>query len=67
MAAKKQSRFRSKVAIVSILSGIALIFNKQIKEYLGMDNEQVNTVINLILGGLVSFGILNDPTTNNKF
>lgn len=61
-----QNRFKSKVVWVSIVSTILLLGN----QFGLLDNLQLEALKNaadVILSVLVVFGILNNPTTNNKF
>ena len=49
-------------AVFLIEIGIAGIFGCATIGY-----GAIETVVNVVLGGLVSFGILNNPTTSDKF
>lgn len=65
----KQNRFRSKVVWVSILGALFLIYNTIANE-VGLpviEDGVANTIINGVVGLLVTFGILNNPTNPNSF
>lgn len=57
-----QNRFKSKVLWGSVASLILLIIN----QFNAIDSEQIKTAIDVILGILVTFGILNNPTNSKK-
>jgi len=61
-----QNRLKSKVVWVSIVSTVLLLFN----QFGILDNLQLETLKNaadVVLSVLVVFGILNNPTTKDKF
>ena len=65
----KQNRFKSKVVWASILGAIFLLYNAVAGEmgWLTIEDGTFNTLINSALSILVGFGILNDPTSTDKF
>lgn len=65
----KQNRFKSKVVWLSLASAVYLIYNTLATEFgwLTITDTTFNTVINALLGIFVTFGILNDPTSSDKF
>ena len=65
----KQNRFKSKVVWVSILGALFLIYNTIANE-IGLpviEDGIINTIVNGVVGLLVTFGILNDPTNPEAF
>ena len=65
----KQNRFKSKVVWVSILGALFLIYNTIANE-IGLpviEDGVINTIVNGVVGLLVTFGILNDPTNPEAF
>lgn len=64
-----QNRWKSKVMWGSILSALLLIYNAIAANFgfATIGDGAIETVVNVVLGGLVSFGILNNPTTSDKF
>ena len=61
-----QNRLKSKVVWISIVSTVLLLFN----QFGILDNLQLETLKNaadVVLSVLVVFGILNNPTTKDKF
>lgn len=65
----KQNRFKSKVVWLSLASALFLIYNTLANEFgwVTINAGSFETVINAFLGILVTFGILNDPTSSDKF
>lgn len=65
----KQNRFKSKVVWVSILGALFLIYNTIANE-IGLpvvEDGIISTIVNGVVGLLVTFGILNDPTNPDAF
>ena len=65
----KQNRFKSKVVWVSILGALFLIYNTIANE-IGLpviEDDIISTIVNGVVGLLVTFGILNDPTNPDAF
>lgn len=65
----KQNRFKSKVVWVSILGALFLIYNTIASE-IGLpviEDGVISTIVNGVVGLLVTFGILNDPTNPDSF
>lgn len=60
------SRFKSKVVWASIAS-IILLFVNQTGLVNDLQLDSLKNLIDVILGCLVVFGILNNPTTKDKF
>lgn len=61
-----RNRLKSKVVWISIVSTVLLIFN----QFGILDNSQLEILKNatdVVLSVLVVFGILNNPTTKDKF
>ena len=58
-----QNRLKSKVVWVSLLGLIYFI----VKEWIGFEIPQWDKFVELLLGTLVGFGILNNPTDNGNF
>lgn len=68
MINNKQSRFKSKVVWTTVISLLLLIVGEfGIWEYSGIAESNVRLVIDSILSILVIFGILNNPTDEDKF
>lgn len=65
----KQNRFKSKVVWASILGALYLLYNAIAGEmgWPTIEDGAFNTLINSGLSILVGFGILNDPTSTDKF
>ena len=65
----KQNRFKSKVVWASILGALYLLYNALAGEmgWTTIENVTFNTLLNSGLSILVGFGILNDPTSGDKF
>lgn len=57
-----QNRFKSYVLWVSIISLVSLI----VKTITGYEVPNFDTIVNSMLGILVTFGILNNPTDPNN-
>lgn len=64
----KQCRWKSKTMWITILSSLALIYNAIASEfnYPLISNESVNALVNLILGVMSLFGIVNNPTNKDE-
>ena len=64
---EKQNRWKSKVLWVTITSAIiALIGNLGLYDVIGIEKTAIESVVNVILTILVSFGILNNPTDSEN-
>lgn len=61
-----QNRLKSKIVWMSIISMIFLILN-QFGILSNIQLEALKNVADVVLSALVIFGILNNPTINNKF
>ena len=65
----KQNRLKSKVVWASLIGALFLIYNVIAGE-IGLpviEDGTVNTFVNALVGLLVAFGILNDPTSTDSF
>lgn len=63
-----QSRLKSKVTWVTVTSALLLLLgNLGIFEKIGIEESAIKGVIDFVLFGLVSFGILNNPTDPENF
>ena len=65
----KQNRFKSKVLWLSLVSALFLIYNTLANEFgwVTITDGSFETITNALFGILVAFGILNDPTSADKF
>ncbi|MBQ8298676.1 MAG: hypothetical protein IJX99_02230 [Clostridia bacterium] len=65
----KQNRFKSKVVWASILGALFLLYNAIAAEmgWPTIEDGTFNTLVNSVLSILVGFGILNNPTSTDKF
>ena len=59
----KQNRFRSWALWLSVAALVAFVT----KTYAGYEIPQFDTLVNLVLVVLTGFGLLNDPTTADRF
>lgn len=63
-----QSRWRSRAAWASLLGLLGLIFSHYgLYESLGITGDTWQTITNALLGALVAFGVLNNPTDSEHF
>ncbi len=65
---KKQNRFKSKAAWLSLAALILFVLkNYGLLEPIGLTIESYKEFTTLVFAALVSFGILNNPTDSEKF
>lgn len=64
----KQNRWKSKVLWLSIGSSLFLIYNAIASQFNlpVIQNDLSNIVVNAILGLLVTFGVINNPTDSKN-
>ena len=62
---KKQTRFKSPVAIASVV--ILLLNQLGLKEIIGLDEGAIRVIIDSVFAILVTLGIFNNPTSKTKF
>jgi phi LC3 family holin len=64
----KQNRWKSKVLWLSIGSSLFLIYNSIAAQYNlpVIQDELIGTIINTVLGIMVTFGVINNPTDANN-
>lgn len=64
----KQERFKSKAMWASILGMLVLLIgNLGLYDVIGIDENALKNIIDIILSILVTFGILNNPTDSENF
>lgn len=63
-----QSRWRSKPAWAALLGLLGLVFSHYgLYDALGMTSDTWQAITNGLLGVLVAFGVLNNPTNPQEF
>lgn len=63
-----QSRWKSKVTWAGLAATLMILFGQLgLYETLGITQEWLQTVIDVVLALLVSFGVLNNPTDAKHF
>lgn len=63
-----QNRLKSWVVWASVLGALGVILNAfGVFEAIGIDSDGFNTAVNAIGTVLITFGVLNNPTSKDEF
>lgn len=64
----EQNRWKSKVTWAGLTATLLILFGQLgLYDTLGITQEWLHTVVDLVLSLLVAFGVLNNPTDKENF
>ena len=62
------SRFNSPIVRMSVVALVLFIVNQYgLTKYIGMDDDALKLLFDLVCAVLIGFGVVNNPTDKNNF